>query len=275
MDPLYPVSPYEKRESLISKGSDESLSYARCPGRIAVYEEARGAAPRIIEIQSGPTPEFLESLASKTYELAHAAGGSIPYTVIREIVENFIHAHFNEPVVSVYNKGDEIRFSDQGPGIKNKEKAALPGFTSATQEMKSYIRGVGSGLPLVNDFLSLNGGSFLIEDNVGTGTVVTIKTASVISHPQPPQTPLIRETPQPTSDKIPRELSSRQLKILTLMLEGVPAGPTSIAQELDISIATAHRDLDMLEKQGFVAMRDDRKRVLTDEGYTCLTKRLL
>ena len=37
--------------------------------------------------------------------------------VIREIVENFVHAHFAEPIISILDGGDTIRFADQGPGI--------------------------------------------------------------------------------------------------------------------------------------------------------------
>ena len=40
--------------------------------------------------------------------------------------------------------------------------------------MKDVIRGVGSGLPIVRDFLSVTGGSLSIEDNLGGGSVVTV-----------------------------------------------------------------------------------------------------
>ena len=43
--------------------------------------------------------------------------------VIREIVENFIHAHFVEPIISILDGGNTIRFADQGPGIEDKERA--------------------------------------------------------------------------------------------------------------------------------------------------------
>ena len=50
-------------------------------------------------------------------------GGSISVMVIREIVENFIHAHFMEPIISILDGGNTIRFADQGPGIEDKELA--------------------------------------------------------------------------------------------------------------------------------------------------------
>lgn len=40
--------------------------------------------------------------------------------------------------------------------------------------MKGYIRGVGSGLPIVCDYLDFTHGSISIDDNIGQGTVVTI-----------------------------------------------------------------------------------------------------
>lgn len=102
------------------------------------------------------------------------AGGTIPYTVIREVSENFIHARFKEVVVSILDKGNTIRFADHGPGIPSKEKAQMPGFSSAVEPMKNYIRGVGSGLPIVREYLESSHGTITIEDNLGTGAVVTV-----------------------------------------------------------------------------------------------------
>ena len=94
-----------------------------------------------------------------------------PYTVIREVSENFIHARFAEIIVSILDEGNTIRFADQGPGIMMKDKAQLPGFTSAIEPMKHYIRGVGSGLPIVKEYLDFSHGTISIEDNLGTGAV--------------------------------------------------------------------------------------------------------
>lgn len=141
--------------------------------RIALYDDLR-SAPRVTEINPAPTGEFIESLASKIYEQAKSGGGTIPYTVIREVSENFIHARFTEVTVSILDGGNTIRFADQGPGIGHKEKAQLPGFTSAIEPMKHYIRGVGSGLPIVKEYLDFSHGTISIEDNLGTGSVVTI-----------------------------------------------------------------------------------------------------
>lgn len=153
----------------------EGYDYARvnAVARIALYDDLR-SAPRVTEIQPAPTGEFIENLASKVYEQAKTSGGTIPYTVIREVSENFIHARFAEVTVSILDDGNTIRFADQGPGIPQKEKAQLPGFTSAIEPMKRYIRGVGSGLPIVKEYLEFSHGTISIEDNLGTGSVVTI-----------------------------------------------------------------------------------------------------
>lgn len=154
-----------------ARGHDYALVDA--VARIALYDDLR-SAPRVTEIQPAPTSEFIESLASKIYEQAKSSGGTIPYTVIREVSENFIHARFAEVTVSILDGGNTIRFADQGPGIPQKEKAQLPGFTSAIEPMKRYIRGVGSGLPIVKEYLDFSHGTISIEDNLGTGSVVTI-----------------------------------------------------------------------------------------------------
>lgn len=148
-------------------------TYVETVGRIALYDDLR-STPRVVEIKPAETGAYIEALASTVYEQSHGAGGTIPYTVIREVSENFIHARFKEIVVSILDKGDTIRFADHGPGIPSKEKAQMPGFSSAVEPMKSYIRGVGSGLPIVREYLESSHGTITIEDNLGTGAVVTV-----------------------------------------------------------------------------------------------------
>ncbi len=141
--------------------------------RIAAYDDLL-SAPRMVEIPPSDIASYIDKIASTTYEMALALGGVIPYTVIREVSENFIHAQFKEITVSILDHGCTIRFADQGPGIENKDRAQLPGFSSATSEMKEYIRGVGSGLPMVKEYLKFSNGRLVIEDNIQDGAVVTI-----------------------------------------------------------------------------------------------------
>lgn len=245
--------------------------------RIAVYE-APGAAPRIEEVEPGPTAEYIEQLAAAVHRLAREAGGDVPYTVLREVTENFIHAHFAEPVVSILDQGRTVRFADQGPGITDKDHAVMPGFTTAAGDMKRFIRGVGSGLPLVRDYLSLSGGTLVIEDNLGSGSVVTIcsrPVAPVDRTEDHPEAPLpVAVAPQPsyarqqslTADETPlRRLPVRQQQVLALVMETGLVGPSMVAKELGVGVSTAYRDLASLEDARLIEA-DGGKRTLTEAG---------
>jgi hypothetical protein len=200
--------------------------------------------------------------------------------VVREVAENLIHASFREPVVSVLDGGNTIRFADQGPGIPDKTGAVRPGFTTATSEMKAHIRGVGSGLPLVRDFLNVSGGRLLIEDNLGCGSVITISRLS--DQPQRRETPWPTPTPlpahaepqQPLDFTLPSgsrrpSLTNRQKQVLALVMESGSAGPSLVSRELSVGISTAYRDLASLEEMGLISAESG-KRTLTDEGMSYL-----
>lgn len=151
-------------------------SFVDTVGNIAIYDDLL-SGPRVVKVQPADTATYIESLASGIYEYSREAGGSIPYTVIREVSENFIHAQFKEVLVTIRDQGNTISFADHGPGIPSKEKAQMPGFSSAVEPMRNYIRGVGSGLPIVREYLESSHGTITIEDNLGTGAVVTISLA--------------------------------------------------------------------------------------------------
>ena len=251
---------------------------------MAVYD-ASCAAPRVQEIVPGPVAQYIETLTTCVYDLAKGLGGTIPYTAIREVSENFIHADFAEPVVTILDNGMTIRFADQGPGITDKEKAVLPGFTTARGDMKLHIRGVGSGLPIVKDYLAYSGGSLVIEDNLGTGSVVTLYAKPMPAYdggggPGSPGSrraeslgggasagafsqPLLGEAPAHPS------LSTRQKQVLALVMESGCAGPSLVAKELGVGVSTAYRDLASLEEFGLIAS-DGGKRTLTDQGLMCI-----
>lgn len=173
------------------------------PARIAVYDDA-AAAPRVVMVEPKDVRSFLEEITATVNRLSHEQGGTIPFMVIREIVENFIHAYFKAPTITILDGGNTIRFSDQGPGIKQKDLALEYGTSSATEEMKHYIRGVGSGLPYAQQYMVDKGGSLDIEDNLGGGTVVTIST-----HPRedPPatQAPMAGAYGQPYQQQWPQQ----------------------------------------------------------------------
>lgn len=254
--------------------------------RVAIYD-GPGAAPRVEEVGSRSVDEYIEQLSARVYELAREQGGAIPYTVIREVSENFIHADFAEPVVSILDSGNTVRFADQGPGIPDKDRAVLPGFTTATSRAKRYIRGVGSGLPLVRDYLSVSGGALQIEDNLGCGAVVTVRGGGATECGEsdepagPPEsparptgsidgTPFIGSLLEDAGAPVARpRLSTRQKQVLALVMESGSAGPSLVSRELDVAISTAYRDLASLEDMDLIAA-DGGKRCVTQEGIAYL-----
>ena len=226
--------------------------------------------------------EFIEAIAVRVHELTGQAGGNLPYTVVREVAENLIHAGFAEPVISILDEGTTVRFADQGPGIPEKDRAVLPGYTTAHGGMKSFIRGVGSGLPIVRDFLSISGGTLVIEDNLGCGSVVTLKS--------PPSLPRRRHAPEemittaarslvegdaapassPRAAMVLRpRLTTRQTQVLALVLESGSAGPSLVARELGVGLSTAYRDLALLEDLSLIEAEAG-KRTVTDQGLSYL-----
>jgi len=235
---------------------------APSPALIAVYDGLT-APPRVEEVRADSPRALIDALATRTYQLSHEAGGALPYTVIREVVENFIHAGFDEVVVSILENGCLVRFSDQGPGIHDKEKAFLPGFTTATEDMKVVIRGVGSGLPVARECLTFSGGTIEVEDNLATGTVVTLRTS--------PKPTIVEQPTEPARDdfKVP-PLTLRQKQVLSLALELAPVGPTVVSRELGVGLSTAYRDLEYLAAQGLISSDDTGRRVVTDLGVRCL-----
>lgn len=182
----------EKKQQVNTEKTDEQTRHLGTvvtnPARIAVFDDT-SAAPRVVVVQPNDVRTYLEEITTTVTRLAKEQGGSISFTVIREVVENFVHAYFIEPTISILNGGNTIRFSDQGPGIQEKDRALEYGTTSATEEMKQYIRGVGSGLPYAQQYMEDHGGTLTIEDNLNAGTIVTISMPNpqAAASPQPQQ----------------------------------------------------------------------------------------
>jgi hypothetical protein len=233
--------------------------------RLAVYDSLL-APPQVISLSAEDFNELVGELASKTHNYARERGGKIPFVVIREIVENLIHAYFQNAVVTIMDDGNTIRISDQGPGIRDKDRAFLPGFTTATREIRQFIKGVGSGLPVAREQLAFLGGAISIEDNLEHGTVVTLRISPA---PQGAPMPSLPPTPPERIQETPR-ITDRQRKALLLIAELGSAGPSTIAKELGVSTSTAYRELDALAKIQLVASRGAGKRTLTEEGIAYL-----
>ena len=252
------------------------------PVRIAVYDNMR-SIPRIIDLNFNDINNFINETSEKTYNLSHEIGGRIPYTIIKEIIENLIHADFKEVIITVLDNGNHIIVTDQGPGIEDKEKAFLPGYTSATSKMKEYIRGVGSGFPIIKETITFSGGSVDVKDNIKRGTVISLKlglteksekvqdSSSEPAAELPSDTESEEKTQTDGLDKFNGKiLSDRQKKILFVILELEEAGPSTIAKELGFSLSTSYRELIYLEKNKLLIPSGSGKKRLSKKGMKYL-----
>jgi anti-sigma regulatory factor (Ser/Thr protein kinase) len=225
--------------------------------RIAIYDTLT-SPPRVVAVEEEDLPALIASLAEKTYHYCREQGGQIPYTVLQELIENLLHAYFRDVVITILDNGQTIRISDHGPGVDDKDRAFQPGFTTATALQRQIIRGVGSGLPIARESLQFLRGVLTVEDNLGGGAVFTIKMpAHAPEQPAAPAAPAVK-------------LTTRQTKVLVLLMELGSAGPTAISRELDIAPATAFRELVVLQEKGLIHSLGDGKRALREEGLRLL-----
>lgn len=249
-------------------------SFVNSPARIAVYDDLL-SSPRIIDIEPNSTREFINDLASTIYSHSQAAGGEIPFSIILQVAENFIHSRFTEVVVSVFDRGNTIRFADQGPGIADKGKAQQPGFSSATAQMKQYIHGVGSGLPIVREYMETKNGTIQIEDNIDSGAVITISLSQKAVQKSPERTSFpfedLTEKPTPSAhadnglDILTAGLSKRAFSILALFSLEKVWGVTDISKELQLPPSSTFSELNKLEEAGIIT-KLGKKRALTEFG---------
>lgn len=235
--------------------------------RLAIYDSPL-VAPRVISLRGEEFHAFVGDLAARTYEHSRERGGRIPFIVIREIVENLIHAYFEGAVISIFDDGNTIRISDQGPGVADPVRALQPGFTTATAEMRTFIKGVGSGLPVAREQLAFLGGMITIDSNLARGTVVTLSLART---PSPSRPVPLADAPvlSPAEHRSP-DLTARQKKVLLLIAELGSAGPSAVAKELGVSQSTAYRELQALAEGRLIQRRHAGKRTLTEDGIAAL-----
>ena len=267
--------------------SNNSLT-VRYAARIAVYDD-KSAAPRVVLVEPKDVRSYLDEIAATVNQLAHEQGGKIPFMVMREIVENFIHAHFVAPTISIMDNGNTIRFSDQGPGIKEKNRALEFGTSSATEEMKSFIRGVGFGLPYAQQYMVEKGGSLTLEDNISGGTIVTLSTRrSKDAHIQtlPTQEDTEEAPVNHQKQSIPRAshtvsqqpvtqlpnlvLTDRAKLVLQYLSEHEWVGATELTSAYGLSTPTWSRELKSLVNIGIIG-KIGQKYKLTTIGETLLS----
>ncbi len=247
----------------------ESSSASVGPARIAVYDDLT-SSPRVIDVDSPDHASFIDELSARTYELVRQQGGRLPYSVIREVAENLIHARFREVVVSILDEGATVRFSDAGPGIKDKARAFEPGYSTADEEMKRIIRGVGSGLPIARESLSFSGGQVSVDDNLEHGTVVTLRLdPDTTGAPEDASSPERPEAERPSAPA-GAELTTRQKQVLSLALELGDLGPSVVSTELGVAVSTAYRDLARLGEMGLVVSGGGGKRRLSEQALSMI-----
>ena len=96
--------------------SGPDLPLPPTPTRIAVYDDML-MPPRVVMVEPSDIRSYLSEITKTVYELAFQHCSEWSFQVIRELVENLIHASFMEPTISILDGGKTIIFSDHGPGI--------------------------------------------------------------------------------------------------------------------------------------------------------------
>jgi DNA-binding transcriptional ArsR family regulator len=230
--------------------------------RIAVYP--RSGEPEVTEVAAANPRSATAKFTRLVMDEVREVGGKVPEESVREVIDNLVHAQYRGVVISILDVGNVVRVSDKGPGVQHKERAMEFGFSGATPEALSEIRGVGAGLGIARAAAAAVGGTVSIEDNIGGGTVATISGGGERSEPKEgePVAP-----PRKYPGGVPRmNISERQQKVLMTVLECGEVGPSTVADRLEISISTAYRDLSVLEEHGLVATDESGKRVISPLG---------
>ena len=126
--------------------------------------------------------------------------------------------------------------------------------------MKHYIRGVGSGLPIVHDWVELKNGRITIDSNIGNGAAVTIS--------------LVEEEPTPASSDeaaaIARSLGTKERAVLLQFKASPMLGVTEVGKLTGMSPSTATYQLEKLESAGLLVSNAKKKREITKLGNDVL-----
>jgi hypothetical protein len=233
--------------------------------RIAVYP--RGGEPEVTEVAAANPRSAAVKFTKFVMDKVGEAGGRVPEESVREVVENLVHAEYRGVVISILAAGNVVRISDKGPGVQRKDRAMEFGFSGATAEALHEIRGVGAGLGIARAAAEKVGGTVVIEDNIGGGTVATISVPGEESNAEDRE-PSSNPPPQRRyPDGVPRmNISERQQKVLITVLECGEVGPSTVAERLEISVSTAYRDLSVLEEHGLVGTDESGKRIISPLG---------
>jgi predicted transcriptional regulator len=235
--------------------------------KVATYSGEQ--VPEITEAAAANPLAATSKFTRLVMEQVRSAGGRVPEEAVREVVENLIHAGYRGVVISVFDEGNTVRVSDKGPGIEHKERVFEFGFSGATSEALSKIRGVGAGLGIARAEAAKAGGTVTVEDNIGGGTVATISVPADEAAGDAPQgaLPVVGPARKKYPGAVPKmNISERQQKVLITVLECGEVGPSTVAESLEMSVSTAYRDLSVLEEHGLITAEESGKRVVSPLG---------
>lgn len=217
-------------------------------------ESTRTAAVRIAVHGDDLTPPTVHEVSGDPATVVEgvfadlATRTSLPVLALREIVENLVHARFAGATVTVLDSGREVRVSDCGPGIADLDMALSAGFSTADDDARQVIRGVGSGLPLAASLLQAANGELQMQPNLRGGLVVSLR-APV--EPVPVGASALGDIPR---------------RLLVLLLEMGPVDVFTLAAEIDLPLSDCGRELVLLEHRGLVARGPDGRCSLADAG---------
>jgi hypothetical protein len=201
-------------------------------------------------------PSFRERVVDIVMTALEPALPQPPETPPR-VIDNLVHAVPCAASVVVDPSLERFYISDTGPGISRLDLALEPGYSTATEIHRSVIRGVGLGFYLAEKEVGDLGGELQVFSHPGEGTYVAVSLTNGHALASP-------------YSGLEERLSHRQNNILFLLTEEEFVGPSQVAEELGISLSTAHRELVRLEQLGLIARSSDGKRFLSDAGKSYL-----
>lgn len=233
--------------------------------RIAVFRSV-GESPETTDVASGDARELVRRVVALVQSAVGSLGGSVTPEAIREVVANLVHARFRGASVSVLDGGNEVVVADHGGGIADEELAIRPGFSTASDELRRTIRGVGSGLSVAAESMARAHGEMVVGRNLGGGTVITLRGARARARGAEPTETAADEQAAARGRGTQIELPPRTMQALLVMADGREFGPSEIAQLVGCSLTSAHRDLTRLEQDGLVSYTSRGKRTISLTG---------
>ena len=103
----------EANRSGASTGATER-SQSAYTTRISVYDDML-STPRVIVVEQADVRTYLEDVTNTVHRTMKEQGGHLSLMIIRELVENFIHAQFSEPVISILDTATRFALRIRAP----------------------------------------------------------------------------------------------------------------------------------------------------------------